>query len=377
MDRSPDDLDDKIRRLPGAEGSDRPSRLDETQRNALQTVVIALALTIAAVIVWQAFDVFLLLFAGILLAILLRAPAHWLAARTPLGQRSAYAIVVIVLVGAAIGLGFVLAPRIGDQVDELASRLPQAAQQLTSGLERYEWWRWLHERLLGEGGEASSGGLFSRATGVVSTTFTAVTNVVVILFVGLYLGANPAIYVRGFLRLLPLRRRQRGREVLEAVGVSLERWLVGMMASMTIIMIGTAITLLLMDIPLALTLALLAGLLTFIPNFGPILSAVPAVLLGMSQSPMKGVWVAVAYLAIQTVETYLVTPLIQRRAVHLPPAVILLAQVLLGVTAGFLGLVLAMPLAAALLVAVQCLYVEDVLGDRVKSVGEASKADGT
>jgi predicted PurR-regulated permease PerM len=115
--------------------------------------------------------------------------------------------------------------------------------------------------------------------------------------------------------------------------------------------------------PLALTLGLLAGLLSFIPNIGPILSFVPAGLLAIPQGFSQVLYVGLLYIGIQTVESYVITPPMQRRMVSLPPALTISAQVILGVLFGFLGLLLATPLAAAVLVLVKMLYLEDVLGE--------------
>lgn len=133
---------------------------------------------------------------------------------------------------------------------------------------------------------------------------------------------------------------------------------------MIVIGVLTAIGLWLLGVPMAVTLALIAALLTFIPNIGPILAVVPAALLALLQSPMQVVYVCLLYFGIQTFESYLLTPLVQRRTVSLPPALTIFAQVLAAVLLGGLALSLATPMAAALVVLVRMLYLEDVLGDR-------------
>ena len=136
---------------------------------------------------------------------------------------------------------------------------------------------------------------------------------------------------------------------------------------MIIIGVLTAVGLWLLGVPLALTLGLLAALLTFIPNIGPILAVVPAALLALLQSPTRALYVVLLYLGIQTVESYLLTPLMQKRTVSLPPALTIFAQVLMGILVGRIGLVLATPLTAALFVLVKMLYVEDILGDSIET----------
>ena len=124
----------------------------------------------------------------------------------------------------------------------------------------------------------------------------------------------------------------------------------------------TTIGLWLLDVPLALVLGLIAALFTFIPNIGPILSAIPAVLFGLTVSPQQALYVGLLYGGIQVVESYLLTPLVQRKTIELPPALTLAAQVLLGVTFGGLGVALAAPLTAVTVVGTRMLYVEDALG---------------
>ena len=114
---------------------------------------------------------------------------------------------------------------------------------------------------------------------------------------------------------------------------------------------------------LALSLAILAALLTFIPNIGPILALVPAALLAMMHGPDKLIYVVSLYMGIQALESYVLTPLLQQQMIDLPPALIISMQILLGVLVGGLGIILATPLTAALLVLVKMVYIEDILQD--------------
>jgi predicted PurR-regulated permease PerM len=125
-----------------------------------------------------------------------------------------------------------------------------------------------------------------------------------------------------------------------------------------------------LGVPLSLTLGLLAGLLSFIPNFGPIISALPAILLAFIESPMKAVYVLILFVIVQIIESNIVTPLIERETVELPPALTIIFQLVLAVLIGGLGLVLATPLLAVIMVLIQMVYIEDILGDKNTEVKE-------
>jgi predicted PurR-regulated permease PerM len=140
--------------------------------------------------------------------------------------------------------------------------------------------------------------------------------------------------------------------------------MLGRLFSMTVLGIITAVGLWLLGVPLAVALGFLAGIMIFVPYIGSIASAVPAVIIAASTDLMLAVYVIALYLGVHLVEGYILVPLVQRRAVHLPPALTLSAQVILGVLAGFIGLVFATPLLAAGLVMVRMIHIEDILGDR-------------
>lgn len=323
-------------------------------------------------LVWYAAGVLLLGFAGILLSIFLRSLADFISRLTKLSGGWSLAIVVVsllVLIGASV---WFVAPNVAEQIDNLTESLPRAVQRLQEKTEKYRWGKRVLEQmppadeLMPDRSDA-----FAKATGVFSTTLSALTNFVIIIFVGLYLAAEPKTYLKGINHLVPLDKRRRATEVLEATGSGLRWWLIGKVGSMLVIGVLTTLGLWLLDVPLALTLGLLAALLTFIPNIGPLLSLVPAALLALLDSPTKAIYVILLYLAIQTVESYLLTPLVQKRTISVPPALTIMAQVLMGVLTGGIGLVLATPLTAAAFVITKMLYVEDTLGD--ESISENNK----
>jgi predicted PurR-regulated permease PerM len=345
-----------------------PAREREAGTFARRTLVgvgVTAAVVVLLLFVWHVRDVLLLAFAGVLFGIFLRRLATWVSGHTPLGPRWALALVTLALAGAFVGVFWARGPGIAEEVRTLRERLPQAAESLEARLAQYDWGQRAIERapspreLLPDNPDA-----ISRVTGVASQTFGALASFAVILFLGLVFAATPGVYRAGLLALLPERRVPRAREVLDRLYDTLWWWLVGRLASMTFIGVVTGVGLWLLGVPLAFVLGLLAALLSFIPNIGPVLSAVPAILLALAQGPRQALWVALLYVGVQLVESFALDPYIDRKTVYLPPALTVLAQLVLAVFTGLLGVALATPLAAAAVVLVTMLYVQDVLGRR-------------
>ena len=202
-------------------------------------------------------------------------------------------------------------------------------------------------------------------TSFFSTTLGILGDLLVLAFLTLYLAADPKTYVRGLLTLVPPRHKDRAAAVVAAVGYHLRWWLVGRLAAMLIVGFVVGVGLRAVGVPQFLALALLAAAVNCVPYLGPIAAAVPGVLLALAQGPATAAGALGVYLAAQSIDNYLVTPLVQQRTVNMPPVLSILAVVLAGALFGVLGLIAAAPLAVVAMVAVKMLYVEDVLGDRL------------
>jgi predicted PurR-regulated permease PerM len=209
-----------------------------------------------------------------------------------------------------------------------------------------------------------AGSAAARIASAAAAAGDAIVGAVVVFLLAVYLAAGPRQYRAGFLRLVPPARRERAAEVLAEMGAVLRRWILARILLMAVNGCLTTIGLWIIGVPLALILGVIAGLLNFIPNIGPLAAAIPALLLGFSQGLREGAYVAALYLALQMIDGYLLTPLAEKRAVSLAPALIIVVQVLMGTLAGMLGLLLATPLAAAAAVMVRVLYLEDALGEK-------------
>lgn len=333
---------------------------------ASRVVVVVLVVLAAAAVagaVLHTPEVFLLAVASILLAVLLCAPARLLAAHTRIGHSWSVLIVTAGAVALLAALGWLLLPEVMDQLRQLVQRLPQALGHLRGELAGYDWLRPLIAQLP-DARELVTGENLRRLTGAFTTVFAVLGGLLVFAWLALFLAISPGLYRRGVERLFPPRHRPRVDDVLHQVHDALERWLVAKFLAMLLVAALITPGLWLLDIELALALGILSGLLTFIPNFGPIASAIPPALLGlMNHGPEKALWVVLLYVAVQAAESYAITPMIMKRVAHIPPALLLFAQLLMGTLAGILGLAVAGPLVLAGIEIVRAAYVEDVLED--------------
>ncbi len=325
------------------------------------TVIIVVTLLIAR----QVAQILMLLFAGILLAVLLRALTGLASRLTGLSNGWSF-LIVLVLLSTVVALAiWLLWPQLASQIDQLAAQLPRAINQLADRVRQYTWGRRLLNQIpsLNEMGK-HMGALYNQVSNLFRLIMGAAGSFLLIVFVGLYLAYEPSLYKQGVIRLIPVPHRPKAEKVIDELGHVLRWWLVGRFFSMAIIGVLTALGLWLLGIQLALTLGLFAALLTFIPYVGPIISAIPAVLLGLLQSPTMALYVVLLYTVIQTIESYVATPLVQRKAVSLPPVYTLTIQIILSILTGIVGLIVATPLGLAALVAVRMVYVEDFLEEK-------------
>jgi predicted PurR-regulated permease PerM len=198
-----------------------------------------------------------------------------------------------------------------------------------------------------------------------SSTLEALGGVLLITFIAIYFGIDPGTYRRGILHLVPGSGRQRADEVMTAIGNSLRRWLLAQLIAMVVIGVAVGVALTLLGVEAAISLGIIAGLLEFIPTIGPILAAMPAIAMGFLVSPQKALAVAIVFTLLQQLEGNLLIPVLMKHGVELPPLLTILGQAVLAVIFGFLGLVIAVPLLAAIMVMVKMLYVEDVVGDEI------------
>lgn len=387
--------------------------------DVLRAAALVMGLYLALRLLWLAHQLLLIAFLGVLFGLAVASGVDFLQRfRIPRGVGAA--LLVLGFVGVLYGLGAWAAPTLRQQSLELRQRLPQAIDRIEVWIEARRsglLGEMFPEDVVagaperapaaapggpaprpGEGGQAARGGSAQRPAGeapdseggalsglpktlsgqlgaitgylfsFLSSTVAVLGGILLILFIAIYVGAEPQLYRKGLLHLIPHRARDRAGEVFTAIGMTLRRWLVTQLIAMVVIGVLTTVVLMLLGVEAALSLGILAGLLEFIPLAGPFLAAIPAVAMGFLDSPQKALFVAIAYTAIQQVENSLLIPMLMREGVDLPPLVTLLGLALMGIVFGFLGMLVAVPLLAAIFVAVKLLYVEDVVGDDVETV---------
>lgn len=339
---------------------------------------VVLAIGLGLFLVLYASSGFLLLFAGILFAVFLDAFTTAIARVLPI-PRSLRLTIVCLITGAALAgfIGSVGAIAVG-QTPDLLSTLERELRGIEDMIEEYGLAADID--MPGEESvpaETSDGGrnrglaawlpdpegLFGRVRAAFATTFGVLGNIGVILVVGVFLAAQPQLYRDGAVKLVSIESRPRFGAVLDEIGLTLRYWLIGQFVTMGVIGGVVYLALTAVGMPGAIMLALTAALLNFVPVIGPILAGIPIVLVAMSQEWWVVGYALGVYCLVQFLEGNILTPLIQRQAVSMPPALIMASLVIMGLLFGIVGIMLATPFAAVCMVAVKRLYVEDVLGD--------------
>lgn len=346
-------------------------------------VGIITAVFIALFLLWFALKEVLAIFAGILLAVILHGISQWLKDHSLLSRKASLFFTLGILVLLFIIVGIFLIPSVAEQSSQLSEQLGASLSNLETRLSSSSIGQTILGQINGLPSLATENttSLLSRISTIFSTTMDAFVWFIIALFVGVYLAYEPNTYITGLLQLFPRSRRAHYHEVLNKAGYALRWWWVGSLASMAIVGALSIIGLMLLNIPFAFILGLLAGLLAFIPLIGPTLAFFPPMLIALVDSPQKGLYVFLLFIGIQFIESYFITPVIQRRATALPPVLLIASQVLWGLLAGLSGIMLAAPLTIAGMVLVKMLYVEDVLRDHtveyLKESRQKEKEDKT
>lgn len=329
----------------------------------VRRVLIFVGIVAFAAALYVLSDILLLIFGSILVAVVLRAIAQPIQKMTKINERLAVLIALIGVI-ALIGLaGYLFGSRINAQLTTLMESLPAAAEAFSKTVPASS----VQEFVKG----SSIGDLIMNAFSWGTTLFGAIATMVVVIVAGIYVAVDPGVYRRGLVKLFPRPSQEQICATLDDAGEALRQWLGGQLLAMIMIGILIAGGLALVGVPSALALGLIAGLTEFIPIIGPVLGAIPALLLAFTQDWNTVLWTLAVFVVVQQVESNLIMPLVMGKAVAVPPAVGLFAVVAIGVLFGPLGLLLGYPLAIVIDVAVRRLYVRDMLGEDVTIAGKS------
>lgn len=308
----------------------------------------------------------LVIMAGLTVAVLIDGLVRW----APLSRPLALVVLLLLATGLLGGLSWWLGLAFVDQMEGVQERAVAAWPRVQEWLQGRAWGRQTLAELEQFKWAEQAGGRFGE---VLFAAVGGIATLVLVPVFGVFFALSPKLYTGAVLHLVPKQRRSRVAEVFGHIGRALRSWFVGRFVSMSVVGLGTALGLWAVGVPMAAGLGIIAGVLSFVPNLGPLLAAIPGALVGLSQSPTTALWALGVYLGVQAIDNYVVTPLVDQRSVDVPPACQLGAQLVLGLIAGALGVFIATPLAIVVIVSIQCFYVQDVLGDPVDVLGQKKR----
>jgi predicted PurR-regulated permease PerM len=325
----------------------------------LKRTLILVAVAVIPVVIWYLSGVILMAFGAIILAMLVRLGAkpfmRWLSVPEPFALVIS-GLVILIVIG---GTGYLFGSRISGEFQDVAQRVVSGSTNIESYLKGSEFGNFLLNHV--SGSDVSVTGIVSSFLKM-STSFLEA--LVIMVISAAYLAAQPGHYRDGFIWLFPPRAHRRAAEIIDGVGEALRLWLLGQLIEMILIGALSTLAVWIIGVPSPLALGLIAGVGEFIPYLGPLLAAIPALLVAITKSPEATLWTAIAYLVIHQIEGNLVAPLIQRRMVLIPPAVMLLGIVSITYLFGAVAIIFAAPIVVVIFAAVSLLYVRDTLGEK-------------
>lgn len=342
--------------------------MNESLHRFTLQVLVVLALVALALLLWRLAGVLLLVFGAGLVAIALHALADAVRARLGWGFRAGLAVAVLLVAAVLAGAVWLVGREVSSQFGEVLARLPQGLESLRGWVRSHGWGSWVPAGL--ESAQAALQAVASRLPQAALVVSAGLVNLVLVVFGGIYLAANPAAYRNGFLKLFPPGARARVGGVADAGVRALRLWLRAQLFTMAIVALLTTAGLWVAGVPAPLALGLIAGLAEFIPYLGPIAAAIPGILLALTVGPDVALYAVLVYLAVQQLEGNVILPLVTRDVLELPPAFLVFSVVAFGIVFGTLGWIFAAPLTVLAVVVVGRLYVEETLGAPVRLPGE-------
>jgi predicted PurR-regulated permease PerM len=338
----------------------------------VKRTAIVVALAPLPLLVWYLRDFLLVLVGSLLVALLLQLVSEPLVRWCRLSEAPALAIAGVVVLLVIAGCGYLFGTQLASELQDIFSRADAATRTISAALQHSQLGRTVLSHL--------GGGSFSLtdfAGSIVKLSAHVLEAIIFTVAAGVYLAAQPAMYRRGAAQLFPPRLRPIVEETIVDVGRALRRWLLGQAIQMCVIGAVTTAAVWIIGLPSPLGLGAIAGLTEFIPYIGPVLSAIPAILIAVTIGFYPALWTIIAYVIIHQLEGNLLVPLVQHRLVFVPPAVLLLSIVAITEIFGMIGIIFAAPITVIAFVAVKKLYVRDSLGQSTELPGESASRTGT
>jgi predicted PurR-regulated permease PerM len=317
---------------------------------------IVASVVVVLLLLEATFSVLLLVLAGTLIAIFFRGLSGLIARKTKWKEALCLTISMVGTLLLLVALSWLIGSKVQTEVIQLSDTLPATIANAKAKLSESMIGKKIVEKI-------SSPQSISKAKSVAGSlfksTFGVLGDIYVVLFIGIFFTVSPQVYKKGIVQLIPQKGEQKASEILEKLGENLKKWLKGKFFAMIVVFLLTAIGLASIGIKMWLVLAIMAGLLNFIPNFGPLIAMVPAVLVALLSGPATAAIVAGLYILIQVLESNFITPMVQQKLVNIPPALIIIAQLLISPLTGGWGLVLATPLMLIIIILIQEVYIKN------------------
>ena len=283
--------------------------------------------------------------------------SRWLGGLIRWSYGWSFALIIAVFVGGSVCAIYFMGSQVVSRVDEFVDEFGQAQTEVSTYFKSNRWWGQFIKSV-GEGRRQPSWSeAISTATSAASDVVTVLAAVILVLFLGFYFALQPKWYRQGTLALVPPRYRAMVEDFLQHSSDALWRWMLGRLVGMAVIGVGSALGLWIIGISLPVTLGVLAGLMNFVPNIGPLISAIPPAVFALALGGNTVFYVLALYVVLQFIESYFLTPLITQHQVDLPPGLTLSAQLLFSMLAGVLGLLFATPLMVVVHVAVRDFHI--------------------
>jgi predicted PurR-regulated permease PerM len=348
---------------------ERTARPRLTTAEFFWRVVIVVAVALIPILIWFLFDVILIIVGAILIAVLLHLVAEPLKLWAKLPESIALILSGLFIFAVMAGAGYLFGTQISAEFTEVMQRANSAVMGITKQLQASPNGNFILQHIQGGSGFSVAGVLSSVFT--ISVRFLEAAVVTVI--GGFYLAAQPKLYRSGLAKLFPDRLRKEANATFDDIALALRLWLIADVIQMVLIGSLSTLAVWLIGLPSPLALGIIAGLAEFVPYVGPILAAIPAVLVATTQGVNAVVWTVVAYILIDQVEGNLIAPLVQRQLIFIPPAIMLLAIITILFVFGGFSVIFAGPIAVIIFVAVNKLYIRDSLGEETVLPGEDAK----